>query len=333
MVRKLTGEEKAAVFLSLLGEDLAADVMKNMDAKEVQKVGRIISRQTDVTSEEIGAVLMEFNDRTSSGIGMSVGGREYVQKVLTKAIGQEKTNRVMEHLAAAEEGWLDTIKWMDPRAIAQMLRSDHPQTIALILIHLDPELNSQVIHFLPDALRGDVLHRMATLEEIPPGVMNELGDVINQEMARVGTAAGRKVGGIKLVANLLNQMGPSQEQAILGSISKSNPDLADQIRKLMFVFEDLINLDDRNLQEVLKEVSKEQLTVALKAAKDEVKDKFYKNMSQRAVDLLKEDLEALGPVKLSEVEKNQQAILKIVQRLSQEGKIVLAKGGGGEVYV
>ncbi|MFI5304725.1 MAG: flagellar motor switch protein FliG [Nitrospiria bacterium] len=332
MAKKLTGEEKAAVFLSLLGEDLAADVMKNMDAKDVQKIGRVISRQTDVSSDEIGAVLMEFNDRTNSGMGMSVGGRDYVQKVLTKAIGQEKTSRVMESLSAAEEGWLDTIKWMDPRAIAQMLRSDHPQTIALILIHLDPDLNSQVINYLPESLRSDVLYRMATFEEIPPGVMSELGEVINEEMARFGTAAGRKVGGVKLVANLLNQMGPSQEQTILGSIGKSNPDLADQIRKLMFVFEDLVNLDDRNLQEVLKEVSKEQLTVALKAAKDEIKDKFFKNMSQRAVDLLKEDLETLGPVKLSEVEKNQQAILKIVQRLSQEGKIVIAKGGG-EVFV
>jgi flagellar motor switch protein FliG len=332
MARKLSGEEKAAVFLTLLGEDLAADVMKNMDAKDVQKIGRIISRQQDVSPEEVGAVLMEFNDKTTSGMAMSVGGRDYIQKVLTKAIGSEKTTRVMENLSSAEEGWLDTIKWMDPRSIAQMLRSDHPQTIALILIHLDPDLNSQVLANLPDSLRSDVLHRMATLEEIPPGVMKELGDVINEEMARVGTAAGRKVGGIKLVADLLNQMGPSQEQVILGSIGKANPELAEQIRKLMFVFEDLLNLDDRNLQEVLKEVSKEQLTVALKAAKDEIKEKFFKNMSQRAVDLLKEDLEALGPVKLSEVEKNQQAILKIVQRLSQEGKIVLAKGGG-EVFV
>jgi flagellar motor switch protein FliG len=332
MARKLSGEEKAAVFLTLLGEDLAADVMKNMDAKDVQKIGRIISRQQDVSPEEVGAVLMEFNDKTTSGMAMSVGGRDYIQKVLTKAIGSEKTTRVMENLSSAEEGWLDTIKWMDPRSIAQMLRSDHPQTIALILIHLDPDLNSQVLANLPDSLRSDVLHRMATLEEIPPGVMKELGDVINEEMARVGTAAGRKVGGIKLVADLLNQMGPSQEQVILGSIGKANPELAEQIRKLMFVFEDLLNLDDRNLQEVLKEVSKEQLTVALKAAKEEIKEKFFKNMSQRAVDLLKEDLEALGPVKLSEVEKNQQAILKIVQRLSQEGKIVLAKGGG-EVFV
>ncbi|MBI1824146.1 MAG: flagellar motor switch protein FliG [Nitrospirae bacterium] len=332
MARKLSGEEKAAVFLTLLGEDLAADVMKNLDAKDVQKIGRVISRPQDISPEELGAILMEFNDRTTSGMGMSVGGRDYIQKVLTKAIGSEKTTRVMENLATAEEGWLDTIKWMDPRAIAQMLRSDHPQTIALILIHLDPDLNSQVLNYLPETLRSDVLHRMATLEEIPPGVMKELGDVINEEMARVGTAAGRKVGGIKLVADLLNQMGPSQEQVILGSIGKANPELAEQIRKLMFVFEDLINLDDRNLQEVLKEVSKEQLTIALKAAKEEIKDKFYKNMSQRAVDLLKEDLEALGPVKLSEVEKNQQAILKIVQRLSQEGKIVIAKSGG-EVFV
>ncbi|MBI1820264.1 MAG: flagellar motor switch protein FliG [Nitrospirae bacterium] len=328
MARKLSGEEKTAIFMTLLGEDLAANVMKNLEPKDVQKIGRVISRFSDVSAEDISTVVSEFSEQASYGMGMSIGGKDYVQKVLMKALGQEKSARVMENLSSNEEGWLDSLKWMAPKAIAQMLQTDHPQTIALILIHLDPEQNSQVLTYLPEALRSDVLLRMATLEEIPPGVMKEVGEVMQKEMSRVGMASGRKVGGVKLVADLLNQMGPSSEQAILGSISQTNPELADKIRQLMFVFEDLVQLDDRHMQEVLKEVSKEQLTLALKAAKEEVKSKIYKNMSQRAGDLLKEDLEAMGPVKLSEVEKSQQAILKIVQRLVQEGKIMVGKGQG-----
>lgn len=333
MARKLTGPDKTAILLMTLGEDMAAEVLKNLDPKDIRKIGSLIAQRSDVPEEDVAAVLQEFSDQASKGLGLSLEGKDYLQSVLTKALGKDKATHVLETLSAAEDGGLDALKWMDAKGIAGLIRGEHPQTIALILTHLDPDQSGQVVRHLPQAVRSDVMLRMATLEEIPPGVMKEISDVLQHELNRVGATSVRKVGGVKLVADILNRLDHSSEEAVLSAISQSHPDLAEQIRQMMFVFEDLVALDDRAMQQILKDVAKEQVAIALKAAKDEVKEKFFKNMSSRAVEILKEDMEAKGPVKLSEVEKAQQGILKIAQKLAEEGKIVIGGKGDADIMV
>ncbi|MFZ5861444.1 MAG: flagellar motor switch protein FliG [Nitrospirota bacterium] len=328
MARKLTGPDKTAILLMTLGEDMAAEVMKTLDPKDIRKIGAMIARLTDVPEEDVAQVLQEFTDQAGKGMGLSLEGKDYIQSVLTKALGKDRATRVLETLSAAEEGGLESLKWMDPKSIAGLIRGEHPQTVALILSNLDSDQSGQIVRHLPANMRSDVMLRMATIEEIPPGVLKEVSEVLQDEMKRVGTAGGVKVGGAKMVADILNRLDHASEEAVLTSIAQNNPDLAEQIRQMMFVFEDLAKLDDRAMQQVLKEIPKEALGLALKAAKDEIKDKFFKNMSSRAVEILKEDMEAKGPVKLSEVEKAQQSILKIAQKLAEEGKIVL--GGKGD---
>ncbi|MFY9270883.1 MAG: flagellar motor switch protein FliG [Candidatus Manganitrophaceae bacterium] len=333
MAGKLDGYDKAAILLMTLGEDLASQIMKGLDPKDLRKISGLISKSSNIPQEDVDAVLREFSDQVRKGMGVSVEGKDYLQKILTKALGEEKAAKVLENLTAPEEGGLDALKWMDAKAIASMIRGEHPQTITLILTHLDPGQAAQVLALLPAPLQADVMLRMATLEEIPPGVMKEIGEALRGEMSLSGNGSSRKVAGFKLAANILNQVDHTTEEGILSAISQNQPETAEKIRQLMFVFDDLIQIDDRGMQEIMKEVSKEMLALALKAAKEELKQKIFRNMSERAVQLLKEDMEARGPVKVSEVEKTQQAILKIVRRLVDEGKIVIGGKGEGDAVV
>src|SRR5579884_418321 len=332
-MQRLTGADKTAIFLMTLGEDLASEVMKHLEPKEIRKISERIAALSDISQAEIDLVLREFATHSSIRTGPRLGGKEYLQRVLTKALGPEKAARVMEDFPAAEESRLEELKWTDPKALAGLIQAEHPQTIALILAHLDPTQGSQILMQFPQALRVDITYRMATLEEIPPGIMKEILEVLQGELPFVGSLPGKKVSGVKLVANLLNQVDPATEQAILASITQNHSDLAEKINQLIFTFDDLTQLDDRGMQEVLKEVNKDSLAIALKAAKEAVKQNIFKNMSERAVQLLTEEMEARGPVKVSEVEKTQQAIIKIVRRLADEGKITLRGKGDGEVLV
>ncbi|MBI3802996.1 MAG: flagellar motor switch protein FliG [Nitrospirae bacterium] len=332
-MRKLTGTDKTAILLLTLGEDVASEVMKHLDPKEVRKISATIAKLSDISQEEIDSVWSDFATHASAGAAPKLGGRDYLQRVLTKALGHERAAKVMSDFPASEETGLDELKWTEPKALSGLLRAEHPQTIALILTHLDPAQGGQILMQFPEELRADIGLRMATIEEIPPGMMKEITEALHGELQFVGGTPGKKVSGVKLVADLLNQVDQATEQAILTSISQNNPELAEKISQLMFTFDDLIQLDDRGMQEMLKEVSKDALAVALKAAKEAVKQKIFKNMSERAVQLLTEDMEARGPVKVSEVEKTQQAIIKIVRRLSEEGKIALGGKEDGDALV
>jgi len=332
-MRKLTGADKTAILLMTLGEDHASEIMKHLDPKEIRKISATIAKLSDISQEEIDSVLSEFAQHAVSASGPKLGGRDYLQRVLTRALGQEKAGKVLEGFPASEEAGLEELKWTEPKTLADLLLAEHPQTIALILTHLDPAQGSQILTQFPDELRVDVVLRMATLEEIPQGIMKEITEALQGELKLVSTPPGKKISGVKLVADLLNQIDQTTEQAILTSLSQSSPELAEKINQLMFTFDDLVQLDDRGIQEMLKEVNKESLAVALKAVKEEVKEKIFRNMSERAVALLTEDMEVRGPVKVSEVEKTQQAILKIVRRLINEGKIAIAGKGEGDVLV
>ena len=333
MANTLTGYDKAAIFMMSIGEDLAAEVMKALDPKDIRKIGAMIQSLSNVSEFDIRSVLREFSEKSSSEFGMSVEGQEFVQNVLEKALGTEKAKRIMESLASPEETGLEGLKWLDPRILAGILRMEHPQTISLIMAHLDSEQGAQTLANLPEALRNDVIVRMATLKEIPPGVMKELSQGLQNQISQVGSTTGKKVGGIQMVAGMLNQMEGAIEQTAMEAISKNSVDLADEIRQHMFIFDDLMDLDDRSMQEILKEVGKEQMAMALKAAKEELRERFFKNMSDRAAQMLKDDLEALGPVKLKDVENNQQDILKIARKLEEEGRIIVGGKGDSEMVV
>ncbi len=331
------GYTKAAILLMSLGEDVASEVMKSLSPKVLQKVGLKITELSEISQKETDIVFQEYADYIQESSGISVEGKSYMESVLKKALGDDKAERVMENLVETEESGLDTLKWMDPRSVASLIRGEHPQTVALILTYLDPTQGSEILPFLPDALRSDVMIRMATLEDIPPGVMQEIGAALQNDLNQSGsankTASSKKVSGVKLVANILNQVDQASEKAILGSISENHASLADDIRKLMFVFDDLSQLDDRSIQELLKVVSKEQLLLALKASEEGIRDLIFKNMSERARELLQEDMEAKGPVKVSEVERAQQEILKLAKTLEEAGTISLGGSGSGEALI
>ena len=331
---KQNGYEKAAILLLTLGEDVASEVMKNLDAKEIRVIGNYLSKANKVEPERVKSIVKEFHDITKSPDGFVFGGEDYLKAVLTKAMGQEKAAKIMENLAiSTEERGLEALRWIDPQGIANLIKGEQPQTIALILAHLDADHASQVVTLLPEAARSDVMLRMATIENIAPGVIKEIEEVLNKELQMGGSVVNKKVGGPDVVASILNHMDRSSESAIMSSIEQNSPELAEKIRRMMFVFEDLMNVDDRGIQEILKEVGKEDLVLALKGTGDELKGKIFKNMSERAAQAIKDDMEAKGPVRVSEIEKAQQALLKVAKRLEEEGKVVIGGKGGEEVVM
>ncbi len=334
-VGKLTGPKKAAILLLAMGEEGAAEVIKNLEETEIQQVGYYMTRFTDVSPEELDIVLEEFYRKSvmqDEGVGINATG-DFVKNALIKAMGTDRASGIVDNLKAhQEEGALDSLKFMDPKIIASYISHEHPQTIALIMAHLtDLEQASMVLRELPENLQADVVYRMAVLESIPPGIISEMDDVLSEEM-KSAAAVGTKVGGVESVAEILNSLDKSTETRILATIEESNPDLAEQIRELMFTFEDLVLIDSSQMQIVLKEIEQQDLVLAMKTASDAVKELIFSSMSSRAADMIREDLEVMGPVKVSDVESAQQKIIKTVSRLEEEGKIVISgRGGGSEV--
>jgi flagellar motor switch protein FliG len=330
MAYGLNGEEKAAILLRAIGEDAAASVMKYLDPKEIRKLGAHMTGLSNYTRSQEEEVIKEFEQASNSG-GVGFEGKEYIKTVLTKALGPDKAERIMETLTSTSYPGLESLKWLDPRSVAQLIKVEHPQTIAVILAHLDPDQGSQVIAALPDNLRADVALRLGTIEDVQPEVLQHLSEVLQEAFKLGSKTRGQSIGGAQIVADLMGRLDKKVEGSIMGKISEQDPELAETIRALMFVFDDLIKVDDRGIQEMLKEISKEELPIALRGANPEVRDKFFRNMSSRASEMLKEDMETRGPVKVSEVEKAQQNILKIARKLEEEGRLVIA--GQGEAMV
>lgn len=336
-IEEFTGPEKSAILLLTLGEDVAAEVLKYLEEPEIQKLSNYMSQLDAVSGDAVNRITQEFYQKALEGGGLTRGGEEYLRKLLSRALDPEKVEWILENLSIpSEETGLETIKWLDPQTIARFTRSEHPQTIAIILAHLEPQQATAVLAELPEVLRPDVALRIATLERIPSGVLKDLGDVLQKELMATGTVETvRKtnIGGVEVVAEMLNQMDQSMEHGILSKIEETHPDLAEQIRQLMFVFEDLIHVDDRGMQQILKEVSTDNLVMALKTASEGLREKIFRNMSERAAMMLREDLEALGPARLADVEKAQQAVVRTAKKLEDEGKIIIGKRGGEDVFV
>jgi len=322
-----SGHEKAAIFLSSIGEEAAGEILKNLDIKDVGKLSTYMSRLKSLTKADIDHVFSEVKEKISRG-DLRVGGDEYVKKALSRGLGEESASKIIE--MASKQSTIDSLRWVDSKTLANFLMTEHPQTIALILCLIGPTQASEVLSGLPDALKADVAMRIAMTERIPADAIEELEEVLKGHLD-VSKSTGRKLGGIKTAAEILNLCDRSTESMILEKIEGSNATVADSIRQLMFVFDDLVSIDDRGIQMVLKEISTEDLSLALKTASEALKDKIFKNMSQRAATILKEDMEVKGPVKVSDVEKAQQNIVKIARKLEEEGKIVLGGRGGEEL--
>jgi flagellar motor switch protein FliG len=333
-VGKMTGPKKAAILLLALGEDGAADVMKNLEEAEIQQVGYYMSRFTDVSPEELDIVLEEFYRNSvmaDEGVNIS-SSPDFVKNALTKALGADRAKELSDNLGAGEEeAGLEALRYAEPIMIANYIRTEHPQTIALILSYLkNAEQSSAVLRDLPESLQADILYRMAVIESIPPGVISEMNEVLTEEMKTAGSMA-TSVGGVEPVAEILNSVDKATETRILSSIEETNPDLAEQIRELMFTFEDMALIDAKQMQLVMKDVDQADMVLALKTASDAVKELIFGSMSSRAAEMVREDLENLGPAKLSDVEAAQQKIIKVVKKLEEAGTITIAGAGGGDL--
>ncbi len=330
--RKLSGLEKAAIFIAAVGPEAAAEILKQMDIKEVGIISSLISQIGDVNAEEIDEVMGEFSVVYKATRGLPRMGEKYMREILEKSLGKEQADQIFESMNDQEGANLQSLKWMDPKSIANLIRNEHPQTIALILNYLNPNQTAIVLSFLSETLKADVVFRMATLEDISPQVLRDLEEVIVTQIQMMGgslTSLG--VSRIEKTANLLNEMDRSTSEAILDFIGKNDQTVAEQIRALMFVFDDLVMVDNRGIQAILQSVSRDILTKAMRGAGNAVKDKILLNMSSRAQTALKEDIEAMGGIPLKEVESAQGEILKTVRRLEGEGKLVILGRGGEQI--
>lgn len=330
---KLTGSEKAAILLMNIGEDLASDVLKFMTPAEMQLLGGMMVRKESVSLQVGRQVVGEFIDSIDKG-DVFVEGLEFAKNVMVRTLGPEKAQFILDQITRdMGGGGIESLKWMDPAIVANIIKSEHPQIIAIILAHLEPDRAAQVLLHMPEErVRGEIMLRVANLKRIPQAAVKDLEMLISEQMLSAETGQGSSVEGVKLAAEIMNQIDTKSEGEIMDVIEKASPDLAVRIQEKMFVFSDLMGVDDRSMQLIVKELSGEVLGIALKGSEEQIKDKFLKNMSERAAEMLREDMDAKGPVKLSDVEKSQQEIIKIARRLEQEGKLVRS-GRGGDVLV
>ncbi|MGL1864068.1 MAG: flagellar motor switch protein FliG [Pseudodesulfovibrio sp.] len=328
-----TGPQKTAIVLLALGDKFTAEVFKRMERSEIAAVSRAMVHTDSIPREQVLEVLKEYNEALAYGAELLVGGPEMVKRLLTKSLDSETAKYIIDSLE------LDTgpvpfqeLQNVSPRILAQILRNEHPQTLALILGHLHPDQASELLQHLPAGVRAEVLMRLAKLEAVAEEMLMEVDKVLQSQLIAMGGKEGKKVGGVPAVAEILNAVDRNTEEEVLSEIEEESSQMAEDIRNLMFVFEDVKAIDDVAIRELLKEVSNEDLTIALKGASEDLRDKFFKNLSERASAMIKEDLEIMPPKKLSEVEAAQQSVVKTVRRLEDEGKIVISRGGS-DVFV
>lgn len=332
-IEQMNGVEKAAVLLNVLGNQVTSQIFKKMKDNDVKRLVNAMGQVTKVPITVVRDVLEEFYSEISEENNLIFGhaaGRDFVLQTL----GEERAKTVLGQLSVVEGSrTLEALELVDSRTLANFLINEHPQTIALILAHLDGSKKVDVIRRLPEAIQTEVVLRIANIDFISPSLIAQVDEVLKQELATLGSIDTQQLGGIQPIADMLNVMDKQTEQNIMARVEEKDPQLAEEIRKLMFVFEDIIYIDDRGMQTLLKEVPNDKLVMALKTAPEEIKDKIFRNISKRAADLLKEDLESMGPVKLSDVEKAQQEIINVAKRLESEGKIMIARGGDGDALV
>ena len=324
-----TGVEDAAIMLMSIGEEAASEVFKHLMPKEVQRLGETISKLKAVPRERYDAVVENFIALAGAEHMLVADSDEYVRSVLRKALGEEKASLLLERIMQGNDvTGIESLKWMEPQSVAELLRNEHPQIVAAIVVHLEYDQTSQVLKALPERMRNEVLMRVATLDGIQPAALKDLNEVLSTMLAGSDRTRKSQLGGVKSAAEILNMMGTSMETSVLDYIRESDDDLAQKIMENMFTFDDMIKLDDKAIQMVLKEVQSESLVISLKGATPELRERIFKNMSSRAAETLREDLETRGPVRVTDVEAEQKELLKVVRRLVEEGEISM--GGGSD---
>ena len=329
-----SGIDRAAILLMSVGEEGAAEVFKYLTPKEVQKVGESMAKMRTVSRDRVDATIKRFHETREGNFSLVRDTDEYVSQVLRKALGEEKANLLIDRiLQGSDVSGIESMKWMDPAAVAELLKTEHPQIVASILVHLERDHASEVLKNIPERLRNDILLRIATLDGIQPKALEELNQVLSRVLAGSDKIKKATLGGTKAAAEILNFLGNAIEIVAIEAIREHDADLAQKVLDQMFTFENLNDLDDKAIQALLREVQSEALIVALKGADQTLRERIFKNMSTRAAETMREDLEAKGPVRLSEVEAEQREILKIVRRLADEGQIQLGAGGGDDEFV
>lgn len=327
-----SGSEKAAVLLMTLGESGATEIMRHLGPREVQSIGTAMASLANVSQDSVKAVIDEFIGKSNNETPIGIGSEDYIRNVLTDALGSDKAQNMIDRILLGDNtGGLESLKWMDARAVAELIRLEHPQVISIILSYLDSDHAAAVLEFLPQELRPDLLMRIAALDGIQPEAMRELNDLLEAQLQGGTKSQSTAFGGIKCAADILNHVDSSVGAEIGEKITEADQKLGEEIQELMFTFDNLGEVDDRGMQTILRDVSTDNLVLALKAADEAVKEKVFANMSSRAADMLKDDLEAKGPVKLSEVEVAQKEILTVARRLAEEGQISLGGAGGEEM--
>ncbi len=329
---KLSGVQRSAILLMSLGEEEAAKVLQHMGPKEVQKIGLAMAELNNVQRETMISVLDDFLELVEDQTGIGIGSEDYIRNTLRAALGEEKADSIVDRiLLGANTKGLDTLKWMDPKSVADVIQYEHPQIQSIVLAYLDADQSAEILSFLPEKNRLDLTLRICALDSIQPAALQELNDIMEKQFSGAAGSKTANIGGVKTAADIMNYLDTAIESQLIESVKEVDEDLGQNIQDLMFVFDNLVDVDDRGVQTLLREISTDTLVLALKGADDDVSDKIFSNMSKRASELMKDDLEAMGPVRLSDVESAQKEILTVARRLAESGEIVL--GGGGEEMV
>lgn len=327
------GIQKGAILMLALGQDEAAEVMKHLGPREVQKLGQAMSTMKAIAHDQVAAVLDDFCRAAELNSSLGLDSDEYIRNVLTKALGDDKASSLLNRiLQGRDASGIESLKWMDAPSVAELIHNEHPQIIATILVHLERDQSSEVLKNFTERLRNDVMLRIATLDGVQPAALRELNDVLTKLLTGNENLKKKPMGGIRAAAEILNFMSGETETSVMESLKNYDDDMAQKIMDEMFVFDNIMDIEDRGVQLLLREVQSDSLIIALKGASEDIREKIFKNMSQRAAEMMREDLESKGPVRLSEVEAQQREILTVIRRLAEEGQISLG-AKGEEAYV
>jgi len=322
---------RCAILIMSLGEDAAAEVFKYLSAREVQQIGMAMASLKQITRGDVDQVLEEFRQEADQFMAITLGSDDYIRSVLTKALGTDRAAGLIEDILEGSDNasGIDALNWLDAQNVAELIMDEHPQIIATILVHLERDRASDVLALLPERLRNDVMLRIATFGGVQPQALQELTEVLNNVLSGQG-AKRSKMGGVRAAAEILNYMSSVEEESVVANLRELDSDLAQRIVDEMFVFENLVDIEDTAIQLILKEIDTSQLTIALKSAPEELRDKFFRNMSNRAADMLRDDLDAQGPIRMSRVEEEQKNILGVARKLAEAGQLTLTRSGSDE---